>query len=169
MKETQYRRLLPNGDHRITHLAWRETPFCDSGVVSCKIKFERTQKAVRLHMVEDFSEYFEKLALLREQFVTTLEAVEAKLRYRWQAQLSKSDLSNAWANFTVRQSGRGFHVAVTLADCSSSMCWIDCPASKAKPILEKTIEELDQHIGNVNAIYRETKELIDHYRVEHVC
>lgn len=169
MKDTQYHRLLPNGDHCITHLAWRETPFCDSGVVSCKIKFERTQKAVRLHMIEDFSEYFQKLALLREQFVATLEAVEFKERYRWQAQLSKSDLSTAWANFTVRNSGRGFHVAVTLADCSSSMCWLDCPASKAKPILERTIAVLDKHIATVNAIYRDVADLIEHYNTEPVC
>lgn len=169
MKDTQYQRLLPNGDHRITHLAWRESPFCDSGVVSCKIKFERTQKAVRFHMVEDFPEYFQKLALLREQFVATLEAVEFKERYRWQAQLSKSELSTAWANFTVRPAGRGFHVAITLADCSSSMCWLDCVASKAKPVLERTIAVLDKHIDAVNTIYRDVAELIGEYKTEPVC
>lgn len=169
MKDTQYRRLLPNSDHRITHLAWRDTPFCDSGIVSCKVKFERTQNAVRLHMVADFPEYLAKITLLRDRFVRTLEAVEFKLLSRWQGGISMSEQSTAFANFTVRKSGRGYHVAVTIADCSRSMCWIDLPASKAKPIIEKTIEELDRHIGNVNTIYRETKELIDHYRVEHVC
>lgn len=169
MKESVYERLVPNSDHRITHLVWRVTPFCESGVVCCKIKFERNHEVIRLHMVADFAEYFQKLALVREQFVAVRDHLDLGMPYRWTGRLSTSENSNAWGTFYVRKSGRGFNVAVTLADCTRSINWIEAPASRARTLVNKSIEVIDKHLSNINTLYDEVSDLIEQLHCEPVC
>lgn len=147
-----YHRLMPNSDQCITHMVWRDTPFSDSGVVACKIKFSRSNSRIRLHMVEGFPEYFQKLALLRTQFEEVRVHLDKGLLYRWKGELSTSDKSSAWGVFFIRKSGSGRHVSITLADCTQTIAWIDCKAFTARRLVERSIQIIDEHIKNLNEL-----------------